>query len=443
MSVYSGIGLSGLYKSLRIFIGFFVVSVVILFSISAVVFRYYKATAKIVVINSVKGDKEASSEDSDKITERAMNTVAVAVKSPYFIDEVVKQLHLEKAFGKENAADKLQDMISVKAVRGTHIIDITVSSQKPELATQIANTTVKLVLSDFLKRRFSFEKDMVKWLADQSAAIRKEVEDAATQLREFNISIKASDIKLEYDSLVSQIKGLQMSLTGVKAGLKQAEVVYDNIKSKLDSGITPQDLPEVQADDSYREVKSEYLVVQRQIETMLEKYHPDHPDLANRHTKLKAAERMMDVRAQTIIEDARNNTGFFESKAGELEQVLQERENALRDLEKNLDQYTALLNNLKEKESLYSSLMENINKEVDNMGLTVWQVDFLDQAYLPVKKSKPSFWFIMFVSIATSFFVTIVYNILKIKGLAPQQKAQFLKDKQPKGMYIERVKEDS
>ena len=151
----------------------------------------------------------------------------------------------------------------------------------------------------------------------------------------------------------------------------------------------------------------------------------------------------MDVRAQTIIEDSRNNVSFFESNAKEIEQLLAERENTLRDLEKDLDQYTALLNNLKEKEALYGSLMEKINKEFDSAGLTVWQVDFLDQAYLPVKKSKPSFWFIMFVSIAISFFLTIVYNILKIKGLVSQQKGQFLKDKQPKGMYIERVKEDS
>ena len=441
--MYIGTRLSGLFKNFKIFISFSVVSAVIFFSISAMVFRYYKSTARIIVINSVKGDKEAALSDSDKMTDRAMSTVAVAVKSPYFIEEVVKRLHLENAFGKENAVDKLQDMIKVKAVRGTHIIDITVSSQKPELATQIANTTAKLVLSDFSKRRFSFEKDMTKWLDEQSAAMSKEVEDAAAQLREFDMSIKVSDIKLEYDSLISQIKSLQMSLTGVKAGLKQAEVVYDNMKSKLDSGITPQNLPEVQADDSYREVKSEYLVVQQRIKAMLEKYHPDHPDLATMYAKLDAAERMMSARVQAIVDDALNNVSFFESKANETEQLLADRKKTLRDLEKDLDQYTALLNNLKEKEVLYGSLMEKINKEFGSVGLTVWQVDFLDQAYLPSKKSKPPFWFIIFSAITAGIFMTITYNMLKGKKPSFQQKGQFLKDKQPKGMYIERVKEDS
>jgi uncharacterized protein involved in exopolysaccharide biosynthesis len=309
--------------------------------------------------------------------------------------------------------------------------------------TQIANTTAKLVLSDFSKRKFSFEKDMVQWLDEQSDAMRQEVETAAAKLREFKSSQNVPDVKLEYDSIESQIKSLQLGLAGVKAELKKYEIAWENMKNKLDSGVSAQDLAEVQTDDTYSEAKSEYIIVKEQIKTLLEKFHPDHPEIVNRQAKLNAAEKIMAVRAQAVIDDTFNNKELFEAKAKELEQLLSERENTLKQLEKDMDRYTALLNNLKEKEALYGSLMDKIKNEYKNVGLSVWQVDILDQAYLPVKKNKPPFWIIMFLALGTGTVATAIYNLFQRKQSWNKDKSDLVQNKRNSGMYIERTKEGS
>jgi uncharacterized protein involved in exopolysaccharide biosynthesis len=441
MNMFLNFKLKGFYRTFNIFFVFCFFSAVIFFAVSAWIFQYYKSTAKIMVVNSTKG---GSSGDKDTISERTINTISAAIKSRYFMEEIANQLHLNQVFGRESAVNKLESMITIKPVKNTNIIDITVSSHKPELATQVANTAAKLVISDFAKRQFSFEKDMVQWLAEQSAELRMEIEDAAFQLREFNKNLEAYDIKLEYDSIKSQIKNLQVKLSGINAELKKYEAEYDNVKSQLDAGTAPQDLTQVQTDDSYKEIKSEYFVVQNEIKTLLEKYNPDHPEIIKRQEKLNAAERLMSARAQSIIDDVLSNKHFLELKVKEIESLITGHENTLSGLEKDLDQYTALLNKLKEKELLYGALIGKIDKEFNSTGLSIWQVELLDQAYLPVGKEKPSLKVIIFLAIVAGAFLTILYHLLRgNKSVSVGGASKYLKNRQNKNMYIEKIKEDS
>jgi capsular polysaccharide biosynthesis protein len=67
-----------------------------------------------------------------------MNTLIVLVKDPLVMDNVIKELQLNKTSG------SLANQISVGSINGSQVVKISVTDQDPKLAVNIANTTVNV-----------------------------------------------------------------------------------------------------------------------------------------------------------------------------------------------------------------------------------------------------------------------------------------------------------
>jgi len=415
-----------------------IIAIIMIFLVSLIMFNDYVATARIVVITGMR-DKEIDIATEQQMSVRAVKTTAASIKNQQIIKEVVKELNLEEAFGQRDATAELLSMISARPVRGTDIIEVSVKSKKKELAAHIANAICKELVLESTKRKFSFERDMLAWLSEQASVLRKEVETAAEDLRSFEKNTKSGDIKKEYDSIRFRIKNLRTNIAALSGEIQEAETAYNNMQRQLDLGKNREELLEVKSDDSYRELEAEHLVVKKDIEILSSTYQQNHPDVVDKTKKLKAAEELMVARIDTIINNISENNQILKSRKEDLEQMIKTETEKLGSLEKDLDKHNSLLNALREKDSLYAAFMKKTEEDFGS-GIKVYNVDMLEQAYLPENTNRPAFSLILILGLICGVTIGGVYNAT-VYDKSPDKKKKETPSFKGKGMYIERVQE--
>lgn len=407
---------------------------------SQLFFTDYVAQARILVVSGTRGDEEASPGGESAVSDRSMRTTANVLKSRQIMEEVVAELNLEDTFGKGNAVDKLLSMVKVSPVRGTNIMEISVASKKPELATHIANAICKILITGSAKEQFSFEKDMLSWLSKETAILRKDVEDAAAELRESSKHYGIADLRTEYETTIDRMKKLQVSLAAIRAERQESEAAYHNIQNFLKAGTKPESLIEVKNDYEYMELASEYMFLRKERAAVLKKYNMSHPDIIEMTDKMEMIKEMLAARTKSVIAEAKIKYEVFRTREVSLGKIVKEENERLLDLETKIDKYNSLLNDLREKENIYNTFVEK-SKNGFRSGVKVQKIDLLEQAYLPKSKNKPPTPAVVFTGLLIGLAAGGSYN------LARYGKDIFTEEAKPampknKGMYIERVQEE-
>jgi len=432
--------ISKAFKNPTVLIISIVAAVLVCFFGSKLLFTDYVARAKILVISGTRGEEDDLAEGKAQVSSRSMKTTSNILKSRTLMEEITAQLNLEDIFGKADAVDRLLKMVTVKPISGTDIIEISVAYKKPELTVHIANEICRVLVAGSTRERFSFEKDMLTWLSSETDILRKNVEDAAAKLRKFSRDSTVADLKTEYEVTSGRIMKLQTSLSAIRAERQEAEASHDNIQNFLEAQTKPEELTEVKNDAEYMELSSEYVYLQKEKGAVLKKYNESHPDIIEMNDKLGIIKSMMAARMKAVIEEARVRHDVFRTREAGLEKIIKEENNRILDLEEKIDKYNSLVNDLKEEESIYNAFV-NKTRGGFGGGVSVQKIDLIEQAYLPRHKEVPP----LSLTILLGFLIGLVtggaYNIIRYgEGLISEEEAEPTKNK---GMYIERVREES
>lgn len=443
---------SKLFKRPKILISITIAAIVLCLAVSKFFLSaYYVARAKILVTTDIIG--EGGVEEELLLSDRVLNTTVQLLKSRDFIKGVVKELNLEGAFGKFDAVEKLLPMVNISPLKGTDIIEISVKNKKAELATLIANAMSKVVITHSNQARFSFEKDLVSWIAEKSSGVRGELEKTRSRIQEFKESVGAADVGAEYDSTLQRLLTLQGNLNLVRADKEKFELAYVSIENFLKSGKKLEELTPVVGDYDFKTMQSEYGKNETMMEELLKKYQPGHPKVTELAEELSRLEASLDSRAKEIINGIEADYKTAKAQEEELQKVADTENKKVLSLEGKVNEYKLLQEDLEEKETIFNTFLEKV-KEESMGGLRIQQLSLAEQAYLPQRKEGPSAPPVIFVGLLIGIAASTVYNILKDNGagfiekrkapsvVPPLNERRESPPPKSKGMYIERVKEE-
>lgn len=437
-----------LFRRPKVLISASIIAVIFCLAVSKFLLSaYYVAAARILVSTDIIG--EGGAEEELLLSDRVLNTTVEVLKSRDFIREVVKELNLEDAFGKSIAVDRVVSMVRIRPVEGTDIIEISVRSNKAELATLIANAMSKVVITHSARDRFSFENDIVSWISEKSSVMKKELEDSRTRLQEFKESAGVADLETGYDTAMQRLIGLEQDLDAARMEREKLESTRANIENFLKSGKRLEELPLVMNDADFKQMQSKYDYNKTMVKELLKTYQPSHPQVAELTEEISRLEVSLDARAKEIVNDI--EIGYKTAKAEEetLQKIVDEQNKKVLNLEKKINEYKMLLYDLREKEAIFNTFLEEIKKEYIG-GLRLQQLSLAEQAYLPRRKEGPPTPKVIFIGLLLGMATTIAYNIWKDKDtlfiektkVSPPKEKEKITPPKGKGMYIERVTEE-
>ncbi|MDH7479936.1 MAG: Wzz/FepE/Etk N-terminal domain-containing protein, partial [Syntrophomonadaceae bacterium] len=163
-----------------------------------------------------------------------INTYVGQLKSPALLETVIQKMNLDPQIYTLKA---ISNMIEVKAIKDTNLIEITVSDTDPVLAANLANTLRQEFLKFISQSNQEQMNKSVEFLNNQIELERRNLEESSKKLQEIEakprgISFLEKELQARMDDLSknkAQLNQLQIELRQLEAGKAQAEEALEKL----------------------------------------------------------------------------------------------------------------------------------------------------------------------------------------------------------------------
>ncbi len=304
-------------RNLRLFIGVVVVSLALILLRVATLTPSYSATASVLLqprpsqiinVRSVVPDMAVNSDVVD--TEVRMLTSMTLARRVYDVLNARKlgvrvprfdrKLSAEEIKVRDEAAQGLLEMISVRRSGLTFVIDITAYSADPQKAADIANTFAREYVNEQMRDKVDATSSARRWLGTRMNQLRADAALADAKLQRFKIANGlmsangATMAEQETSSLNQQIASARAELAEKQGRLAAARAQIQiggagaDVAQALDSG-TITSLRQREADAS------------RRLAEMTSKYGMLHPDIRDARNELNDAKAQIQSEINRII----------------------------------------------------------------------------------------------------------------------------------------------
>jgi polysaccharide biosynthesis transport protein len=261
----------------------------------------------------------------------------------------------------EAALASLQAHVRVARVGMTYLIGVSVTASRPEKAALVANGYVKSYLASQLESKFSASTDANDWLGDRLKQLRKQVEQADTELQQYKI---ANNLMSSQGATLTEqeISTLDQQLALTRAQEAEATARLSTAKRQLARGSTGEDVGEALSSPVIQQLRQQRAVTSKTLADLQGRYGERHPEMLKAKRELADIDNQIQSEVQRIISNleaqaqvARERTASIQTSAATSRGKLAGNNRALvelNELQRNADAvrtlYETLLNRYKE-----------------------------------------------------------------------------------------------
>jgi len=328
-----------------------------------------------------------------------LQTIAQSLKARPLLERVAESNNLaaDKTFlawtneppGRDQLAQVLEGMVSVKLRRGTRLIDVTAVTRQPELAAKIANTVVGQYLTDNAERHFTSTEVANELLLKEADRLKKKLDESEHALQAYKEQFKASSLDDRQNTVVTELKELSTKATEAKSSRIKTETDYrqvtelgTNIAALLTVSAVALDPAVVSSRVNLNKAEDDFAALRQ-------RYKAKHPKYIQAQSQIQALEA--DI-FETVLKSTQKLKSSLESaRAAEeaLDNARKTQEVSALELSRLAIQYTVLNREVDSDRALYASVVNrmketSVTKEMRPTGIRVVQ-----PAYQPAKPFSP------------------------------------------------------
>ena len=187
-------------------------------------------------------DFKAAEDDNNKFSELVdslsqypqltLDTYKEQILTPTVLNAVIQELKLDEKYDIDRRG--LGSMIAIDSPENTNLIYLTVKSDDPELAAQIANTLSKRYV-DFISAELQKQTGKsAEFITRQIEAEKVNLDEATKLLTEFLAKPRGvSELKQELSSRLTQITGFKTKVAQVKIDMEAARAALAQARQAL------------------------------------------------------------------------------------------------------------------------------------------------------------------------------------------------------------------
>ncbi len=254
--------------------------------------------------------------------------------------------------------------IGVKPVGRSRVVDITFTSDDPELAAAVVNALARLYIVEQLKAKFEGTRQATEWLNDRLGDLRKQVEASEIIVESFRAEsglIQGRDTSIiaqQITELNTQLVMARSEYEGTRVQLKKIEELFE------ESGFSS--ILDLLGSETINRFRGKETELKRREAELLSEYGPKHPIIVNLRKEMQLLSQRMASEAKRVIEEMRSEVAVslqrvlsYERSLDGLKReaaVLNSNEVELRQLEReaaaNRAVFETFLNRFKETEQI-------------------------------------------------------------------------------------------
>jgi polysaccharide biosynthesis transport protein len=267
-------------------------------------------------------------------------------------------------FDESGAAGAFASHVAVEPVRGTRLVNVSVTSLDPAFAPKAVNALVEEYVSQNLESKLSATQGALTWLSAELARQQEKVTQSERALAEYRERQNAISLDDKNNIVVSRLTQLNESVTRAKTERLQKESVYSQIKALGTSNAGAENLAIVAGNPDVQTRKTQLNDLMRQKVAMSERLGAQHPDMKAMDGKIVDARQQLDVEIARTIQRIKNDYESALMNERELARTLEDQKNAAMDLSKKGVEYQVLVQKAESDRQVYNSLLQR-QKELD------------------------------------------------------------------------------
>jgi capsular exopolysaccharide synthesis family protein len=309
----------------------------------------------------------------------------------------------------DGVVDSLLDKLSVSRQRLTYVINLSVTSEQPVKAAQIANAYAETYILDQLEAKFDATRQANEWLSRRLGELRQQVQDS-----ERAVEIFRSEQGLESSAGVTvseqQLSELNAQLILARTALAEARAKYDRARQIRSSGGSIESMADVVQSGTISQLRQKQAELARELANLSSRYGPRHPEVVNAEAQRRDIESQIGAEISRIIGSLQNNVSVAETRVASLEQSLREIRGETGESGQAMIQLRELEREAAANRSVYESFLNRFKETSQQQDLQVPDSRIISVATAPLEPSFPRK--------ALSFAIALLLSLMLGVGLA-------------------------
>jgi capsular exopolysaccharide synthesis family protein len=211
-------------------------------------------------------------------------------------------------------------LFRVVGLRNSYLVDVSFDWKDPV----VAKKTVDLLIDHYVRacreRNLGVTESGLQALRLKKEDLRAKVETKANELQDFMSTNNMVSLEQSQDIVVERLKEISRARTAAETNRIQAQTRLENIRAALEQDLAPEDLPEVVANETVRDMKMEYVRVKLLASDLGGSLGENHPQLKASNSTLQTIRENLQREVQNVLASA--EADYIRAK--QLEETLME-----------------------------------------------------------------------------------------------------------------------
>lgn len=296
----------------------------------------------------------------------------------------------EAAIVKQRVVRNVAEAYSVRRVGLTYVVRVSVQSESPTRAAELANGLAQVYLQTQVEQQFSTAEEANSWLSTRLDQLRLDVQEKEKAVQEYRV--EKGLLTAKGASLVeAQIADVQTSVVEARAEYAEKMARYNQVMSLIRRGGSVESIAGVLNSEVIRELRvREADVAQRQAD-LENQFGPKYPAVEKVRLERRDIQNQIEAEISRIAESLKNEAEVVRTRLRTLEANLGAVRNELAGNNKNLVRLNELETEANAARRVYESFLERFHEVADQGKLASVDAKIVSMAQRPLSPSHPNF----------------------------------------------------
>ncbi|MGI9437297.1 MAG: GumC family protein [Geminicoccaceae bacterium] len=287
----------------------------------------------------------------------------------------------------ERVIDRFGGRFEVEQVGRSYVIALSITSQSPRLAAEIANRTAEEYLAAQVESKYQASEKAIEWLGTRIEELRGEVLGAEAKIVEYRS--KNNIVDTDSGSPLSlQLTQLNTQLALSQAQRAEAEARLAQTKSLLKTGGI-QEAAKVLTSPLLAELRIQETSLVRRLSELGAEFGSNHPRMVNTRGELQTVRGKLEDEVSRVVQDLENEVAVSKAREVELQSSLSGIQGQSSTVELAEVELRDLTRGAETNRQLFETFLTRFREIVEQQELQEADARIMSAADIPSKPSSP------------------------------------------------------
>ncbi len=289
----------------------------------------------------------------------------------------------------------LLEMVTIKPIAQSQLVDIMVVAPDPELATLVANSWADQFIRLSIESKFKAIQTALSQLTKQLDEQNETVKTAQQEL----MAYKERERIVSQEDIQNELEQLSEAYSKTKRDREEKELQIEQLKKYAAEGISLETFPQIRYHSIIMQLKNRLVLLQSEMAENSQRYKAKHPKMMQIEAEIKMVKENLKDEIDKIIQGLQTEHEMAQANENMLLEQLEKQKTLALNMEKKVLKIEDLKTKVMIQRDGQQALLSRVNETSMTKGIEITNILIVDYAKAPTSPFKPRILFNLFLSL--------------------------------------------